>query len=1154
MPVDIGRISGIMLRENLLRQGEDLRFENNLIHLDVNTHASNPLLVDGTGLVGIKTNNPTADFDVVGRTRSTNLKIDTSFSNSDITLDTNRITTALGSLNLTAANYVFSPSSKTDNIEINNNVISTYTSNTNLEIRPTGTLEVHANTNITGSLYATGDITLDGNITFGSDTSDSVTFNSDLRSDLVPDQTDTYNLGEDPLTGKRWNQTRTRYVNGRLLETTALSIPDGTNLALRPGNSWFVAKGGKNTNQGNHENSPFLTIAQALSVAQAGDEVFVYPGTYEEPLPLVIPAGVHVRGANIRLTMIKPDINSWGKNVFELDGQSTVSDLTVRDFFYDSVNDTGYAFSFVNGALISERSPYIQNVSVITVGSSAADRITSILDGEQSDSLMTSIADGGTAFTAIFSSISEGIGAAENTSFDPLDPLGFNDGDAGRGAKVDGALVDPASPQASMLFHSVTMIVPNADALTMTNGVRVEWLNSFTYFANRGLYATNGITGFNGKFGAEIRSIGSANVYGNYGAVADGNETLMYLINYNFGYIGCGKDATNDSTLVIQANETVELNSGRIYYQSQDQGGTFRVGDSFFVDFATGNTSFDTSGLDITGATSLTIKNGVHETVINSTYLKTGNYRISGNLVETLTGAVNVSAASGITNLTLDVNVSKNLDVTGDFALGGELILGNQTSDTITFETPLDQDLNPDINLTYDLGSPSIVWKDTYLKEANIDDVTIRSNILESSTTNVSLQLTANGTGIVNMQESVTADQNFSVNGLSTVKAVGITGTVTHIGNVTQTGDRELTGNLEISNNLRIDTDAIFPAVSIVNNVISTTTTNTDLVLEANGTGIINTLASNVRIDNDLTVDGVTEVASVTVINRTTADEFYTNTDVLIYDNIVTTTATNSNLELYANGTGGVFLETSKLTSNTLSSTDNVVFVPATGKQFIVDTTGSIKVPAGTNLDRPTKARGDLRFNTSDSTFEGFDGSASRGFGAVYSADRLTSVKATKTSNILQFTANSVLTMDITSARVRLNGLYVDNIQMDGSTTQAINSDLTFSPNGTGLNIVEQVTFDGENLQNDNTSTPLTFAATNRGYLRLTGSNGFVIPYGDDASRPAIPEVGDTRYNTQQGYIEVWDGTQYNSAAGVGESVTADFMREETDLWSLILG
>jgi hypothetical protein len=68
-------------------------------------------------------------------------------------------------------------------------------------------------------------------------------------------------------------------------------------------------------------------------------------------------------------------------------------------------------------------------------------------------------------------------------------------GDAGAGAYIDGSVLDSASLEASMLFHSCTFITPGVDCITMTNGVRVEWLNSFTYFANRGLYATQGATG-----------------------------------------------------------------------------------------------------------------------------------------------------------------------------------------------------------------------------------------------------------------------------------------------------------------------------------------------------------------------------------------------------------------------------------------------------------------------------------------------------------------------------------------------------------------------------------------------------------------------------------------------------------------------------------
>ena len=45
--------------------------------------------------------------------------------------------------------------------------------------------------------------------------------------------------------------------------------------------------------------------------------------------------------------------------------------------------------------------------------------------------------------------------------------------------------------------------------------------------------------------------------------------------------------------------------------------------------------------------------------------------------------------------------------------------------------------------------------------------------------------------------------------------------------------------------------------------------------------------------------------------------------------------------------------------------------------------TGAIKVPVGADGDRPTAAQGQIRFNTTSSTFEGYDGSAWSGFGGV---------------------------------------------------------------------------------------------------------------------------------------------------------------------------
>jgi len=289
---------------------------------------------------------------------------------------------------------------------------------------------------------------------------------------------------------------------------------------------------------------------------------------------------------------------------------------------------------------------------------------------------------------------------------------------AGKGALVDGGDVHSLSTQASMLFESVTFITPDADSLTMTNGARVEWLNCFTYFANRGLYAMQGtlglggignsVVGFDsivgfwgqngivltgagsktvtvnvssvgvvtvvsvdagavsgyytstggttwvvtlGKFGAELRSIGSANVYGTYAAEADGADTRMYLIGHNFSYVGSGLDSSNDETLALQDQEKVELNSGRIYYTSIDAGGMFRVGDTFYVNFENGTTSFDANEINFTGIDAIFINTNGNITYIDGEKINIGNIRFSGNSVATTTGDLIWNPITGFLNV-----------------------------------------------------------------------------------------------------------------------------------------------------------------------------------------------------------------------------------------------------------------------------------------------------------------------------------------------------------------------------------------------------------------------------------------------------------------------------------------------------------------------
>jgi hypothetical protein len=706
-----GRISGALLNANLLREGTDLRFENQLLYLDV---TSKKLSINSTPI--------NKELFVNGRLRTDFIIIDAPKVNlGNLEFGPNNLIKATtGTVVLSGSNYVNTHNIKTDNIEITGRKISTYTPATNINLSPTGSLEIYANTNIAGNLHATGNITADGSLLFGNNDSDNVIFNADINSSIIPDLNNTYALGSNlAVGGKRWGDIYTRHVNGQSLTATTISS-SGLDIVLRPGKTWFVATNGTDTNRGNHENSPYATLTKALSVASSGDTIHIYPGIYTEPFPLTVPVGVTVKGTGLRAVTVQPTSGTNTNNAFLLNGETTVSDLTVSNFYQ------GYAFSFAAGAKTTTRSPYVQNVSVITSGVNA-----------------------------------------------------------GKGALVDGSVCNAATYEAAMLFHNCTFITPGVDALTMTNGVRVEWLNSFTYFAYRSLYATQGVLGLAGlgvKFGAEVRAIASASVYGTYGAVADGADTLMYLIEYNFGYVGAGLDSSNDRTLVIQANETVELNSGKIYYQSVDQQGNFRVGDQFYVDFDKGTTSIDITSAAVTGISSLVIGTAPNQTFLDYSKIDIGDFTLRDNTILTRSKSFEIAPANGISTLIQNVQVAKNLYTSGNIIVGGILTVGNQTTDTVNFASEVSSNILPKTTGTYNLGSstPDKKWKNLYSLNSQTANINLSTNIV--TTTSGNLVLTSTNK-IKSNSTSVLIDNNLTVAGNSYFSNTIISNNVTHIGN-----------------------------------------------------------------------------------------------------------------------------------------------------------------------------------------------------------------------------------------------------------------------------------------------------------------------------------------------------------------------------------
>ena len=223
----IGRISGQLLKSNLLRSGENLAFETDLLYLDV-----------VNSRIGVKTASPQFDLDINGHTRTTDLTVDNQLNVGSFQISGNTILSTNSTIRFEAAAgeaTVYHSNLRIDDLQFLGNTISTTDSNANVEINPNGTGAVllQANTNIsgnlsvTGNINATGNVVIGGNITIGDELTDEIIINAAIKSDLVPETDNVYDLGSPTF---RW---RAVYVNDFF--TDAITVPslDVGNLMFR---------------------------------------------------------------------------------------------------------------------------------------------------------------------------------------------------------------------------------------------------------------------------------------------------------------------------------------------------------------------------------------------------------------------------------------------------------------------------------------------------------------------------------------------------------------------------------------------------------------------------------------------------------------------------------------------------------------------------------------------------------------------------------------------------------------------------------------------------------------------------------------------------------------------------------------------------------
>jgi hypothetical protein len=1089
----VGRISGPLLKANLLREGVDLAFETDLLYLNVNQSR-----------IGVNTASPQYDLDVNGTIGSNGLEVSTEANIADINIFGNTVSTLQPTLNLgTADTVVYQSKLTVDDIDIENNVISTNNTNANLELAPngTGTVEIFANTNVYGNIVASGSITAEGNIVIGDADTDSVTFNAEIASDIIPDQTGTYSLGSND---KRWANVWTDNLVAGNVATAEIQV-DGINLALRQGNIWYVAENGDDSYSGDHPNDPFGSLTYALTRASAGDTIHIYPGNYAEIFPMTVPAGVTVKGHSIRSVNISPASGTETNDAFLLNGQVTIEDITIKDFY-----SPGYAFKFAPGFTVTTRSPYIRNVSVITQGT-----VTS----------------------------SE-------------DPRGFDEGDAGRGAYLDGSVAAANSREAGCLFHSVTFITPGVDAVTITNGTRVEWLNCFTYFANKGLVAVDGATGLKGTGKTALRV---SNVTGTYTA----GQTVTYYDDDGVTVLGTGiiTSVDADGKFYISGKQTGfepfferTGKTATVFGEARLDTAIRRFGSASlqldgtgdYISYAADN-DFNYGTDDFTielffyrtsaGGTQLlydqrTSASSITPTIfIGGTTVNTLNYFVGG-----VARIIGVDAVP-LLNTWYHVAVSRSGTTTRMFVNGVQV--GSSYSDTN------DYILSPVyIGASYvGLGSfPGFIDEvrvSNGVSRYNSGFATPAAQFLSDSNTVLLLHFNGDDSSVVITDDGQVA-QDIRFSGGATAKFITLTDFTDFGGEIRSIASACVYGNYGAYG----DGPGVLMYLISQNFAYIGNGKNTDndpnTVIQANEVVELNDAKirySSVDHKGDFRVGDLFYVNQQDGTVDFTSAEFNidTSSGLSITTGSSTTIITGEKID-----TGNL-----RISGNTIESLSGDINLEAASGSIKITSAGALQLPKGDTASRPTPSTGMVRYNTDTNLFEGYDGNW-RALNGVYDLDLDTYITAELTpganDNTIRFYVGGNLRADINSTRLNTPRIEVDDIAIDGNVieTQTINTDLVLSANGTGAVVIDDIAIKDSTITNRAANTALVFQQAGSGYYKIEGTGGFVVPVGTNVQRPvaAFRETGMVRYNTEQRYLEIWDGTSWVSVAGATGAIT----------------
>jgi hypothetical protein len=302
---------------------------------------------------------------------------------------------------------------------------------------------------------------------------------------------------------------------------------------------------GDDNNDGRSIQYPLRTIKRAASLASPGYDgrygfdtgsifngyvIKVQAGTYLEDNPVILPKNTTIWGAGLRITKI--NAKNPTEDLFYVNSGCYIAEVTMGGLrlYPDQINpEKGFAVAFQPGAFITT-SPYVQNCSQIS---------------NQENS-----------FTELYEDIPPG----------------------GGGLYVNGDVIDPDSPLASMVLDAYTQISPNGVGC-LVNGrgfiQLVSFFNNFSYYSirvNNGGHAT--LNNSNISFGLYgMYASGSRFISGSGGNI-QARDSVRATWSCVVDVLNKGLEAGLPTITKLNTDEGIRLTSPALYTQSRVSAGT----------------------------------------------------------------------------------------------------------------------------------------------------------------------------------------------------------------------------------------------------------------------------------------------------------------------------------------------------------------------------------------------------------------------------------------------------------------------------------------------------------------------------------------------------------------------------------------------------